>query len=53
LLAHFFPGQFENGDIIWYQTPLKDEKREQFRYRDVCSFMKYVHDRLVRTFIPR
>ncbi|CAH1438219.1 unnamed protein product [Lactuca virosa] len=47
----FRGSQLEDGDIVCFQKPLKDEPiTETYRYPDVPSFLEYVHNRQVVRF---
>ncbi|KAL4576689.1 hypothetical protein LXL04_012787 [Taraxacum kok-saghyz] len=46
----FRGSQLEDGDIICFQKPLKDESTETCHYPDVPSFLEYVHNRQVVRF---
>ncbi|KAK7391559.1 hypothetical protein VNO78_19975 [Psophocarpus tetragonolobus] len=46
----FHDSQLEDGDIICYQKGPKAGSSEEFRYPNVPSFLKYVHNRQVVRF---
>ncbi|PHT31660.1 Ubiquitin carboxyl-terminal hydrolase 12 [Capsicum baccatum] len=46
----FCSSQLEDGDIICFQKHLQRQTSEQYRFPDVPSFLKYVHNRQVVRF---
>ncbi|PHU00294.1 Ubiquitin carboxyl-terminal hydrolase 12 [Capsicum chinense] len=46
----FCSSQLEDGDIICFQKHLQSQTSEQYRFPDVPSFLKYVHNRQVVRF---
>ncbi|CAM8973806.1 unnamed protein product [Rhodiola kirilowii] len=45
--ATFRFSQIEDGDIICFQRAPRHGSEEQFRYRDVPSYLEYVHNRQI------